>query len=122
MLYRTPSFTVSPTKQFYHCFGCGVSGNAISFYIQFLGVSFPEAVRTLAQEVGLQVPQSPKSPEQRRIEKERQKVRTLHEHFLHQAQQFYQGQLRQSLPALNYFRSEERRVGKECRDRREPDQ
>ncbi|HLR82379.1 MAG TPA: DNA primase [Paenalcaligenes sp.] len=101
---KTPSFTVSPTKQFYHCFGCGVSGNAISFYIQFLGVSFPEAVRTLAQEVGLQVPQSPKSPEQRRIEKERQKVRTLHEHFLHQAQQFYQGQLRQSLPALNYFR------------------
>lgn len=101
---KTPSFTVSPTKQFYHCFGCGVSGNAISFYIQYLGVSFPEAVRTLAQEVGLQVPQSPKSPEQRRIEKERQKVRTLHEHFLHQAQQFYQSQLRQSLPALNYLR------------------
>jgi len=101
---KTPSFTVSPTKQFYHCFGCGVSGNAISFYIQYLGVSFPEAVRTLAQEVGLQVPQSPKSPEQRRIEKERQKVRTLHEHFLHQAQQYYQAQLRQSRPALNYLR------------------
>ncbi len=101
---KTPSFTVSPTKQFYHCFGCGVSGNAISFYIQYLGVSFPEAVRTLAQEVGLQVPQSPKNPEQRRIEKERQKVRTLHEQCLHQAQQFYQSQLRHAAAALDYLR------------------
>lgn len=101
---KTPSFTVSPTKQFYHCFGCGVSGNAISFYINYLGVSFPEAVRTMAQEVGLQVPQSPKSPQQRRLEKERQAIRSVHERYLHQAQQFYQAQLKHAQPALTYLR------------------
>ena len=100
---KTPSFTVSPTKQFYHCFGCGVSGNAISFYIQFLGVSFPEAVRTLAQEVGVQVPQSPKSAAERRRDQEQQKLRTLHEHLVHQAQLFYQEQLRHHLPAIKYL-------------------
>lgn len=101
---NTPSFTISPAKQFYHCFGCGQSGNAISFYIQFLGLSFPEAVRTLAQEVGLQVPQSPKSSQQRRIEKEQREIRSFHERLLHQAQTFYQDQLRQELPALRYLR------------------
>ena len=53
---KSPSFTVSPTKQFYHCFGCGVHGTAISFLIEYSGLSFPEAVRELAQSVGMTVP------------------------------------------------------------------
>ena len=55
---KSPSFTVSPTKQFYHCFGCGVHGTAITFLIEYSGLSFPEAVRELAQTVGMTVPDS----------------------------------------------------------------
>jgi DNA primase len=53
---KTPSFTVSPTKQFYHCFGCGAHGNAISFLINYSGLSFIEAVHDLAACVSMQVP------------------------------------------------------------------
>ena len=49
---KTPSFTVSPTKQFYHCFGCGAHGTAIGFLIEHDGKSFPEAVEALAREAG----------------------------------------------------------------------
>ncbi len=53
---KTPSFTVSQTKQFYHCFGCGAHGNAISFLIDYSGLSFIEAVRDLAAYAGMQIP------------------------------------------------------------------
>jgi len=56
---KSPSFTVSPTKQFYHCFGCGAHGTAIGFLMEHAGLSFPEAVGELAQSVGLSVPQEP---------------------------------------------------------------
>ncbi len=53
---KTPSFNVVAKKQFYHCFGCGVSGNAISFAMEYLHQSFTEAIETLALRAGLQVP------------------------------------------------------------------
>ncbi len=53
---KTPSFTVSQTKQFYHCFGCGAHGNAISFLTDYSGLSFVEAVHDLAAYAGMQVP------------------------------------------------------------------
>jgi DNA primase len=53
---KTPSFSVSPTKQFYHCFGCGAHGTAITFLMEHAGYSFVEAVKELAGQVGLQVP------------------------------------------------------------------
>lgn len=53
---KSPSFNVVAKKQFYHCFGCGASGNAISFIMNYLHQSFPEAVETLATRVGLVVP------------------------------------------------------------------
>lgn len=56
---KSPSFTVSPTKQFYHCFGCGAHGTAIGFLMEHAGLSFPEAVQELAQSVGLTVPHEP---------------------------------------------------------------
>ncbi|WP_250466523.1 DNA primase [Caballeronia sp. GAFFF2] len=56
---KSPSFTVSPTKQFYHCFGCGAHGTAIGFLMEHTGLTFPEAVKDLAQSAGLTVPQEP---------------------------------------------------------------
>jgi DNA primase len=53
---KSPSFSVSPTKQFYHCFGCGAHGTAISFLMEHAGFSFVEAVKELAGQVGLPVP------------------------------------------------------------------
>ncbi len=60
---KTPSFTVSEDKGFYHCFGCGAHGDALGFIMRMEGLSFPEAVERLAGEAGLQVPQA--SPEER---------------------------------------------------------
>ncbi|CAN0575976.1 unnamed protein product, partial [Laminaria digitata] len=60
---KTPSFTVSNDKSFYHCFGCGAHGDVIGYLMQVEGVSFPEAVERLAAEAGLEVPVS--SPEER---------------------------------------------------------
>ncbi|MDR0634218.1 MAG: DNA primase [Azoarcus sp.] len=53
---KSASFSVSPTKQFYHCFGCGVHGTAIGFLMAYSGLSFTEAVRELARDAGMQVP------------------------------------------------------------------
>jgi DNA primase len=61
---KTPSFTVSPVKQFYHCFGCGQHGTAIGFLMAYDRLSFPEAVEELARQVGLEVPHE-EGPERR---------------------------------------------------------
>lgn len=53
---KTPSFTVSPSKQFYHCFGCGAHGTALGFLMEYDRLSFPEAVEELATSVGLELP------------------------------------------------------------------
>jgi DNA primase len=53
---KTPSFTVSPSKQFYHCFGCGAHGNAISFLMEYQGLGYVDAVRDLAASAGLKMP------------------------------------------------------------------
>ncbi len=100
---KTPSFTVSPEKQFYHCFGCKASGNAIGFVIDFDRFSFPEAVEQLARDVGLDVPRE----ETTRFEdlRTRQKKR-LHE-TLGQADRFYRQQLRQhpsAATAVDYLK------------------
>jgi DNA primase len=54
---KTPSFTVSPSKQFYHCFGCGAHGNAISFLMEYQGLGYVEAVKDLAESVGMKMPE-----------------------------------------------------------------
>jgi len=54
---KTPSFTVSPTKQFYHCFGCGAHGNAISFLMEYQGLGYVDAVKDLAESVGMKMPE-----------------------------------------------------------------
>ena len=57
---KTPSFTVSPKKQFYHCFGCGAHGSAIGFLMQYEGLEFRDAIEDLARAAGLKVPTSGK--------------------------------------------------------------
>ena len=59
---KSPSFAVSPSRQTYHCFGCGVHGNAIGFLMAHGGLGFLDAVRELAQQVGLTVPDDDRSP------------------------------------------------------------
>ena len=54
---KTPSFTVAPDKQFYYCFGCGAKGNAVGFLMEYEHLSFPEAVKQLADKAGVEVPQ-----------------------------------------------------------------
>ena len=67
---KTPSFTVAPQKQFYHCFGCGEHGSAIDFVMKTEGLNFPEAVERLAQDAGMEVPAD--TPEERQRAERRQ--------------------------------------------------
>ena len=100
---KTPSFTVSATKQFYHCFGCGAHGTAISFLMEHVGLGFPESVRTLADSVGMRVPESNYSPENRaRIKEQKTRYDLLHE-ALEQAQAYYLSQLKQYTRAQEYL-------------------
>ena len=64
---KSPSFSVSPSKQFYFCFGCGASGDAIRFLTEHTGASFRDAVTDLAQQVGLAVPDDERSEDERRV-------------------------------------------------------
>lgn len=101
---KSPSFSVSPTKQFYHCFGCGKTGNAIGFLMEHAGMSFVEAVQDLAQQFGMQVPEDDASPQDRaRAAEQRQKQHTLND-VLEKACQAYQKHLKASPRAVSYFK------------------
>lgn len=102
---KSPSFSVSPTKQFYHCFGCGAHGNAIGFLMEHGGMGFVEAVQDLAGQYGLQVPEDDASPEERaRAAGQRQKQVTLSE-VLEKAGEAYRKHLRQAPGAINYLKA-----------------
>ena len=101
---KSPSFSVSPTKQFFHCFGCGKHGNAVGFLMEHTGVGFVEAVKDLAQQVGLQVPEEDIPPQERaRAAEQRQRQSTLNEVLL-KASQSYQAQLRLAPKAVDYLK------------------
>jgi DNA primase len=102
---KSPSFSVSPTKQFYHCFGCGKNGNAISFLMDHAGMSFVEAVQDLARQYGMQIPEEEGSPENRaRAQEQRKKQSTLCT-VLEQAGDAYRQFLKDSPKAIAYFKS-----------------
>jgi len=101
---KSPSFTVSPTKQFYHCFGCGAHGSAITFLIEHTGASFPEAVRTLAGAVGMTVPEENRSPGQKAATARRREEVSQHTKALDGAQKHYLAQLRDSPAAIRYLK------------------
>ncbi|MCJ0763846.1 DNA primase [Variovorax terrae] len=101
---KSPSFSVSPSKQFYHCFGCGKNGNAISFLMEHAGMTFVEAVKDLAQQYGLQVPEDDASPQDRaRAAEQRQKQATLSD-VLEKACDAYKKNLKHSPRAVGYFK------------------
>ncbi len=75
---RTPSFTVSPSKQLFHCFGCGASGDAVTFFMRVSGLSFPEAIRELGRRVGVEVPDA-RSPEEDREAQLRRRLEEVNE-------------------------------------------
>ncbi|HEU4459166.1 MAG TPA: DNA primase [Methylibium sp.] len=101
---KSPSFSVSPSKQFYHCFGCGASGDAIKFLTEHLGLSFVEAVRDLAQAAGMTVPEEQVSPEER-VQRETLRARRLSlGEVLEKAAAHYRKQLKASPRAIDYLK------------------
>jgi DNA primase len=101
---KSPSFTVSPTKQFYHCFGCGAHGSAITFLIEHTGASFPEAVRTLAGTVGMAVPEENRSPRQQAAAARRKEEISRHGQVLEAARLHYAKLLRGAPNAIRYLK------------------
>ncbi|MBF6630634.1 MAG: DNA primase [Comamonas sp.] len=101
---KSPSFSVSPAKQFYHCFGCGKNGNAISFLMDHAGMGFVEAVQDLASQVGMVVPQEDVSPQERdRQAAAKVKQATLND-VLERAGHAYRNQLKDSPHAVQYLK------------------
>jgi DNA primase len=95
---KTPSFTVSPTKQFFHCFGCGAHGSAVGFLMDHRGLGYVEAIQELAQSVGLTVPQ-----ETAGSGPDLAKTRGLSE-VLQAAAEFYRRQLKEAPVAIEYLK------------------
>ena len=97
---KTPSFSVSPTKQFYHCFGCGAHGTAIGFLMEHAGKTFPDAVEDLARDAGLSVP---------RIEREGERERRAEGDDLNEvllaAARFFRARLKESPAAIDYLKT-----------------
>ncbi len=93
---NTPSFYVSPQKQFYHCFGCGAHGTAVSFLMEHENLSFPEAIGQLAEWAGLEVPREPGSVE---TEPTAHLIEALEA-----ASRFYIDQLKHSPAAVEYLK------------------
>ena len=98
---KTPSFSVSPAKQFYHCFGCGAHGNAIGFLMAYGSLGYVDAVKDLAASAGMQVPEpQPRTPEEaERRQREPDLVATMEK-----AMHFYRAQLKGSPRAIEYLK------------------
>jgi DNA primase len=96
---KTPSFTVSQTKQFYHCFGCGAHGTAIGFVMEYSGIGFVDAVKELAQGVGMSVPEERSERSQRRADESED----LHGVLL-AAARFYRTALKTAPRAIDYLK------------------
>lgn len=102
---KTPSFTVAPDKQFYYCFGCGASGNAVGFLMEYDHLSFPEAVEQLATRAGLEVPREG-GGDARKEKARRDRLQTLYD-LLARAERFYRQQLKNAperQKAVNYLK------------------
>ena len=95
---KTPSFSVSPQKQFYKCFGCGAAGSAITFVMKYEGLSYVDAVRRLAESVGMTVPEDPRGRERRA------RACTLTD-YMQEAAAFYTQCLKDNPRAVDYLKS-----------------
>lgn len=96
---KSASFSVSPSKQFYHCFGCGVHGSAIGFLMEYSGLGFVDAVKELAGQVGLQVPDDGRSAGPAHTDASERLLEAMA-----LAARFYQDQLKASRHAVDYLK------------------
>lgn len=94
---KTPSFSVSQQKQFFKCFGCGASGNVIGFLMRYEGLSYPEAIRKLAESIGMTVPETPRDRETRT------RVRSLTE-MMKAASDYYSASLKTNTRTIEYLK------------------
>lgn len=103
---KTPSFTVSPYKQFYYCFGCGASGSAIGFLMEHEHLSFPEAIEVLAAQYGLTVPREAGGEARSRDDDARNRITALLR-LNQEVAVFYASQLREDVgrEAVAYLRA-----------------
>ncbi|MDR2991746.1 MAG: DNA primase, partial [Burkholderiaceae bacterium] len=101
---KSPSFTVSPSKQFFHCFGCGKNGDAIGFLMEQTGAGFLETVRDLAQQYGMTVPEDERSPAEREREQRDKEQRATLTGVLERAAAAYKKQLRSAPRAIDYLK------------------
>ena len=101
---KSPSFTVSQSKQFYHCFGCGAHGNAISFLMDYDKLEFPEAIEELAAMQGLEVPRENVINRDGKPQASYKTKRNLYE-LLEAISRFYQQNLTQDIPSQSYLQS-----------------
>ncbi len=101
---KSPSFTVSPTKQFYHCFGCGAHGTAIGFLMEYAGLSFVEAIHDLAKNVGMIVPQEQSTPASREADAANKTIKLGLQETLQQAANYYKAELKKSEHAIDYLK------------------
>ena len=100
---KSPSFTVSPAKQFYHCFGCGAHGTAIGFLMEHQGLSFPDAIEELARHCGLTVPQEDNDRAFRKQVTHSEEGPSLLDVML-KAHKFYRDELKKSPRAIAYLK------------------
>ncbi|MFY7864784.1 DNA primase [Roseateles sp.] len=101
---KSPSFIVSPTRQTYHCFGCGVHGNAVGFLMELSGLGFVEAVQDLAQQAGMQVPEDERSAEERERAAQQKKRQATLSDVLLKASDHYRAQLKKAPRAIDYLK------------------
>ena len=94
---KTPSFSVSQQKQFFKCFGCGASGNVIGFLMRYEGLSYPEAIRKLAESIGMTVPETPRDRETRT------RVRSLTD-MMKAASDYYSASLKTNSRTIEYLK------------------
>ncbi|BBB59728.1 DNA primase [Undibacterium sp. KW1] len=99
---KSPSFTVSPTKQFYHCFGCGAHGSSIGFLMEYSGLSYVDAIRDLAQNNGMVVPEEDRLLPAQRAEVTAKSL-ALSE-VMTKAGEYYKQQLRTAPQAIAYLK------------------
>ncbi|MFZ6693801.1 DNA primase [Undibacterium sp. SXout20W] len=99
---KSPSFTVSPTKQFYHCFGCGAHGSSIGFLMEYSGLSYVDAIRDLAQSNGMIVPEEDRMLPAQRAEATAKSL-ALSE-VMTKAGEYYKQQLRGAPQAIAYLK------------------
>ena len=102
---KSPSFSVSPAKQFYHCFGCGAHGNAIGFLMSYGGMGYVDSVKDLASMVGMQVPEmQPRSSEDAQRDTERKAQETSLTEVTERAMEFYRAELKKTPRAIEYLK------------------